>query len=104
MNNFLLYLADLDPGPIFVFSLFPFLFFLYWANKTNEMPKISLWGFRMTLLFVGITIAFSIFAQVNYGKELTDIDALHGSAEAFLAISDGLVALGFAGLIQNSSK
>ncbi len=103
--NYILHLFDgLDPGPLFVLSLFPYLVFLYWAKKTNLIPKTSLWGFRLTLAFVAITIILSIIAKVNYGKELTDIDVLHGSAEAFLALSDGLIVLGFAGLFKETGK
>ena len=104
MNQILSIFQGLDPGPLFVLSLFPYLLFLYWARKTPLIPKLALWGFNLTLLFVAMTIFFSIIAQINFGKELTDIDSLHGSAEAFLALSDGLVVLGFAGLIQESSK
>ena len=104
MNNLLSFFDGLDPGPLFVISLFPYLIFLYWAQKSDSIPRISLWGFRLTLLFVAITILFSIYAQLNYGKELTDVDLLHGSAEAFLALSDGLVVLGFAGLLNETGK
>ena len=97
-------LAGMDPGPIFVISLFPYLFFLYWAQKTSLITKTSLWGFRLTLVFVFITIVLSIIANIIYGKELTDIDQLHGSAEAFLALSDGLVVLGFANQVINTGK
>ena len=104
MNNLFDSLAGLDPGPIFVISLFPYLLFLYWSQKTSLIPKTSLWGFRLTLLFVFVTIIFSILANILYGKELTDIDPLHGSAEAFLALSDGLVVLGFANQVINTGK
>ncbi len=104
MTSFLLLFEGLDPSPLFVISLFPYLVFLYWAKRSDKIPKISLLGFRLTLAFVAITIIFSIFAKVNYGKELTDIDFLHGSAEAFLALSDGLVVLGFAGLVKETGK
>ena len=104
MNTFLSFFEGLDPGPLFVLSLFPYLVFLYWAKKSDLIPRISLWGFSLTLAFVAITIIFSIYAQLNYGKELTDVDFLHGSAEAFLALSDGLVVLGFAGLLSETGK
>ncbi|KGG15250.1 MULTISPECIES: DUF3593 domain-containing protein [unclassified Prochlorococcus] len=104
MKDFFLLLGTLDPGPLFVISLFPYLIFLYWAQKASSIPKIALLGFRFTLIFVGVTIAFSIFAQVKYGLELTDIDPLHGSAEAFLAVSDALVVFGFLGLLKKTSE
>ncbi|WP_269622962.1 DUF3593 domain-containing protein [Prochlorococcus marinus] len=104
MNNPLLFFNELDPGPIFVISLFPYLVFLYWAQKSKSIPLVSLWGFRLTLLFVGMTIIFSIIAALKYGQELTDVDYLHGSAEAFLTLSDGLVVLGFAGLLSKRGE
>ena len=87
--------ARVDPSPFFVASLIPYLFFLFWAQKCKSIPKLALLGFRLTLLFVGMTIIFAVVAQVIYGEELTKIDPLHGSAEAFLTLSDALIALGF---------
>ena len=98
MNNpyqILEYLGEIDPSPFFVLSLIPYLFFLHWANKSNSIPKISLWGFRLTLLFVLMTIIFAIVAKVLFDRSLTDVDPLHGAAEAFLTVSDALVAAGF---------
>ncbi len=89
------YLGGVDPSPFFVLSLVPYLFFLYWAQKSSYIPKISLWGFRLTLLFVLMTIIFAVIALKVYDQELTNIDPLHGAAEAFLTLSDALVALGF---------
>ena len=104
MIDFLQPLSSLDPGPIFVISLFPYLIFLYWAQKSASIPKTSLWGFRLTLLFVAMTIVCSIIAKVNYDQELTDVDYLHGSAEAFLALSDAFIVFGFAAMLKNSSE
>ncbi len=95
------YLGQIDPSAFFVLSLLPYLFFLYWAQKSTFIPKIALWGFRLTLLFVFMTIVLAIVARVNYGAELTDIDPLHGTAEAFLTISDALVVVGFSRLDQH---
>ena len=110
MNNLdriLLYLGGVDPSPFFVLSLIPYLFFLHWASNSTFIPKISLWGFRLTLLFVVMTIIFAIAAKVIFDSSLTEVDPLHGSAEAFLTISDALVALGFLrlqlnGVVKNS--
>ncbi len=104
MIDFLKPLSSLDPGPIFVISLFPYLIFLFWAQKSTSIPKTSLWGFRLTLLFVAMTIVCSIIAKVNYDQELTDVDYLHGSAEAFLALSDAFIVFGFADLLKNSGE
>ena len=95
------FLSHINPGPFFVFSLFPYLFFLFWLQKADSIPKISLWGFRLTLLFVFMTILFAILSQIFYGDELTNIDPLHGSAEAFLTLSDALIAYGFIKQIQD---
>ena len=100
-DRLLHYLAGIDPSPFFVLSLIPYLFFLYWAKKSNQIPEISLLGFRLTLLFVAMTIIFAIYAKVKFDSSLTDIDPLHGAAEAFLTISDALVAAGFIRLYQN---
>ena len=100
--NFILqYLAGIDPSPFFVLSLIPYLFFLYWIQKSQAIPQISLWGFRLTLLFVGMTIVFAIFAKLLYDSELTDIDPLHGAAESFLTLSDAMVAIGFLQVQRN---
>ncbi len=104
MISILHFFQGLDPGPIFVISLFPYLIFIYWANKAESIPKTSLWGFLFTLLFVVMTIIFSIYAKQSFGLELTEVDHLHGSAEAFLAISDALIVLGFAGVLKKSGQ
>ncbi len=89
------HLSSIDPGPFFVLSLFPYLVFLYWAQKSAYIPKLALWGFRLTLLFVLMTILFAIWASKAYGGQLTDVDPLHGAAEAFLTLSDALLVVGF---------
>ena len=101
-NNFSLiqFLGEIDPGPFFVLSLIPYIFFLIWLQKSNQIPIISLWGFRLTLLFVFMTILFAVLAKLMYSDELTNIDPLHGAAEAFLTVSDALVLFGFVQLIQ----
>ena len=94
-NAFLDFLGNIDPSPFFVLSLVPYLFFLYWAKKSDVIPKTSLWGFRLTLLFVLMTIMFAIVSKLLYGEDLTNVDPLHGAAEAFLTLSDALVVVGF---------
>ena len=100
INVVLQQLSGIDPSPFFVLSLIPYLFFLHWAKKSNEIPPIALLGFRLTLLFVLMTIIFAIFAKFLYDSSLTDVDPLHGFAEAFLTVSDALVAIGFLRLQQ----
>ena len=99
-TNLLTILAQIDPSPFFVLSLLPYLVFLYWAQRSSSIPKIALWGFRLTLLFVVMTILLAVIALKIYGSELTDVDPLHGAAEAFLTISDALVVIGFYGVFQ----
>ncbi|WP_017300318.1 DUF3593 domain-containing protein [Nodosilinea nodulosa] len=85
----------LDKNTLFAFSLFPYLGFLWFLTRTKETPKLALIGFYALLVFVAITIPAGIYAKVGLGKELADVDWLHGSAEAFLTLSNILVVLGF---------
>ena len=94
-------LSKIDPSPFFVLSLIPYLVFLRYAGKTNTIPKISLLGFKLTLLFVFMTIVFAIISQVYFEDELTNIDVLHGLAESFLTISDAFVVYGFVLMLQS---
>lgn len=89
-------LAAIDPGPFFVLSLLPYLAFLWWASKVEAFPRLALRGFQLTLVFVAVTIAAAIVAQVRYRALLANVDGLHGGAEAFLTLSNLLVMLGFA--------
>lgn len=88
-------LAEVNPGPLFVLSLVPYLAFLYWASKVRAFPRLALAGFQLTLLFVAVTIAASILAKQRYGELLANVDTLHGGAEAFLTLSNLLVFFGF---------
>jgi hypothetical protein len=88
-------LAAIDPAPFFVLSLLPYLAFLWWAGRVKAFPRLALRGFQLTLLFVAVTIAASIVALQTSGRQLADVDGLHGGAEAFLTLANLLVALGF---------
>lgn len=88
-------LAGIDPAPLFALSLLPYLLFLWWSWRSGRMPRLAFWGFCLTLLFVLITIAAALVAEGIYGKQLADVDPLHGGAEAFLTLSNLLVLLGF---------
>ncbi len=96
-------LGAVDPSALFVLSLFPYLAFLWWAWKSRRMPKLALWGFSFTLVFVFITIVAAIAAELLYGKQLADVDPRHGGAEVFLTISNLLVLLGFRSAGVNKS-
>jgi hypothetical protein len=85
---------------LFALSLFPYLAFLWFITKSGQMPKLALWGFYGTLVFVGVTIPVGIYAQRVYGTSLANIDFLHGGAESFLTIANILVVLGFKAVID----
>ena len=88
-------LGGIDPAPFFGLSLFPYLAFLWWSWKSGRMPRLALWGFALTLVFVAVTIAAALIAEGVYGEQLADVDPLHGGAELFLTLSNVLVLLGF---------
>ena len=93
-------IGKIDPSPFFVLSLIPYLIFLKYAEKSVSIPKVSLLGFRLTLLFVLMTIILAIVAKIYFQSELTNVDKLHGLAEVFLTVSDGLVVYGFVLMLQ----
>ena len=97
-------MAQIDPSPFFILSLIPYLVFLRYAGKTKSIPKISLLGFKLTLLFVFMTIVFAIISLIYFGEELTNVDVLHGLAESFLTISDALVVYGFVLMLQSARR
>ncbi|MEL6912354.1 MAG: DUF3593 domain-containing protein [Cyanobacteria bacterium J06629_2] len=80
---------------LFAISLFPYLGFLWFMTRSGKTPRLALIGFYVLLIFVAITIPAGIYAQAHYGKQLADVDWLHGSAELFLTLSNILVVLGF---------
>ncbi len=80
---------------VFAISLFPYLLFLYFLTRTPEMPRLALIGFYSLLIFVAVTIPAGLYAQQVVGTSLANVDWLHGSAEAFLSVTNILVAWGF---------
>jgi uncharacterized membrane protein len=80
---------------LFALSLFPYLGFLWYLNRVQPVPRLALYGFYGTLVFVAVTIPAGIYAQVHYGNSLANVDWLHGSAELFLTLSNILIVLGF---------
>ena len=98
MSGPLGWLAGIDPTPLFVLSLLPYLALLWWAGRIEGFPKLALRGFQFTLVFVAVTIAAAIVAQLRYGELLANVDYLHGGAESLLTISNLLVVLGFSGI------
>ncbi len=90
---------------LFAVSLFPYLGFLWFLTRSPETPRLALIGFYVLLVFVAVTIPAGIYAKVQYGEALANIDWLHGSAESFLTLSNILVVLGFRqGIIEYQKK
>lgn len=79
---------------LFALSLFPYLGFLYFITKSNSAPKLTLFGFYFLLAFVGATIPAGIYAKVNYGTSLSNVDWLHGGAESLLTLTNIFIVLG----------
>ena len=98
MSGLLGWLAGVDPSPLFVLSLIPYLAFLWWARQIKAFPRLALRGFQLTLLFVAVTIVAAVVAQLHFGKQLADVDLLHGGAESFLTLSNLFVVLGFSAM------
>jgi uncharacterized membrane protein len=98
VSGLLGWFAGVDPSPLFVLSLIPYLAFLWWARQVKAFPRLALRGFQLTLLFVAVTIVAAVIAQLHFGKQLADVDPLHGGAESFLTISNLLVVLGFSAM------
>ncbi|MFB2835589.1 DUF3593 domain-containing protein [Floridanema evergladense] len=80
---------------LFIVSLFPYLGFLWFITRSQQMPRLGLIGFYMTLVFVGVTIPAGIYAKIVLGEALANVDWLHGGAEFFLTLANILVVLGF---------
>jgi hypothetical protein len=89
---------------LFGLSLFPYLGFLWFITRSKQMPKLALYGFYGTLVFVAVTIPAGIYAQVHYGESLANVDWLHGSAEAFLTLTNILIVLGFRQAVIEKKK
>jgi hypothetical protein len=75
--------------------------FLYHLGRSQKLPKLTVIGFQLTLLFVAVTIAAAVFALVRYDSELVAVDWLHGGAEAFLTLSNACIV---AGLLRSKSQ
>ena len=75
--------------------------FLYYLGRSKQLPKLTVIGFQLTLLFVAVTIAAAVFALIRYDSELVAVDWLHGGAEAFLTLSNACIV---AGLLRSKSQ
>ena len=94
MINWLQGFSTFDPSPLFAASLIPYLAFLRWIGRCKSIHPLTLLGFRLTLLFVGMTIAAAVVALLVFKRELVAVDPLHGGAEAFLTLSNALIVAG----------
>ena len=94
----------MDKETLFALSLFPYLGFLWFMTKSKLVPRLAMVGFYVLLVFVAVTIPAGIYAQVHYGEELANVDWLHGSAEAFLSVTNILVAWGFKQAINRATE
>ncbi|WP_427161261.1 DUF3593 domain-containing protein [Aliinostoc sp. HNIBRCY26] len=89
---------------LFALSLFPYLGFLWFITRSQQLPRLALYGFYGTLVFVAVTIPAGIYAKLYYGEALANIDWLHGGAEVFLTLSNILVVLGFRQAVMQLKK
>ena len=94
-------LSSIDNTFIFIISIIPYSIFLFYLYKNPNISKTIKIGFTLTLLFVFITIIFSVISLTIYNKSLVEIDSFHGFAEAFLTITDFIILLGFINLLKN---
>jgi Protein of unknown function (DUF3593) len=85
---------------LFALSLFPYLGFLWFLTQSKQTPRLALWGFYMTLVFVAVTIPAGLYTQTVLGQSLANVDPIHGGAEFFLTLANILVVLGFGQGIQ----
>ena len=106
MNNLITHLlnnlAIFDNSPIFGFSIVPYLIFLYFLYK-NELFNLTIKiGFSLTILFVFVTVIFSILSSNMFDKTLVEVDMFHGIAEAFLTLADLVILYGFVTLLRST--
>ena len=89
---------------LFAASLVPYLIFLWFATRSGRFPKLALFGFYGTLVFVAVTIPVGLYCQLVLKQTLSNVDWLHGPAESLLTISNILVVLGFKQALSEPPK
>ena len=94
-------LASIDNTALFAASIFPYAIFLFYLYKIKSVNKSVKTGYSLTVLFVFITIVFSIYTLNYYDKTLVEVDLLHGLAESFLTLSDFVILFGFTKILDN---
>ena len=104
MNNNLKEILDklsvIDNNYIFVISIIPYSIFLYYLYKNPNISRTIKIGFSFTLVFVLITIIFSVISLNIYDKSLVEIDSFHGIAEGFLTLTDFIILVGFMNFLR----
>ena len=104
MSNYFIEILDklsvIDNSFIFIISIVPYSIFLFYLYKNPNLSKTIKIGFSLTLLFVLITIIFSVISLFVYDKSLVEIDSFHGFAESFLTLTDFIILLGFINLLK----
>ena len=105
MNNLITHLLNnlalIDNSPIFGFSIVPYLVFLYFLYKNKLFNLTIKIGFSLTILFVFVTVIFSILSSNMFDKTLVEVDMFHGIAEAFLTLADLVILYGFVTLLRS---
>lgn len=97
--------AETLAGPLFGFSLFPYLAFIYFLNvEENQCPKGVTVGFASCLLFVFLTIPAAIAAKLLYSESLANCDWLHGSAESMLTFTNLATVIPFRQALDAKDK
>ncbi|CAL1386480.1 unnamed protein product [Linum trigynum] len=89
---------------LFALSLFPYIAFLYFLTKSKTAPGLTLFGFYFLLAFVGATIPAGIYAKVQYGTSLSNVDWLHGGAESLLTLTNIFIVLGLRQALRNGKE
>jgi len=94
-------LGSIDNTLLFAVSIIPYAIFLFYLYKIKSVNKLVKTGYSLTVLFVFITIVFSIYTLNYYDKTLVEVDFLHGLAESFLTLSDFIILLGFIKILNS---
>ncbi|CAI0408653.1 unnamed protein product [Linum tenue] len=82
----------------------PYIGFLYFITKSKTAPGLTLFGFYFLLAFVGATIPAGIYAKVQYGTSLSNVDWLHGGAESLLTLTNIFIVLGLRQALRKGSE
>ncbi|MEN9206144.1 MAG: DUF3593 domain-containing protein [Thermostichales cyanobacterium SZTDM-1c_bins_54] len=84
----------MNPSNLFALSLVPYLIFLGFLWRIPSAARSLKIGFTFLLVFVAVTIPAGIYAQTQAHTNLANLDWLHGSAEAFLTLTNLWILFG----------